>query len=111
MGSHSTTKNNSEDESSSVLSGSGKHAVSLHLASAESSQSLKTDLINEMLAKMNLLKEDVQTLQSELQDRKEENQRLSEELDSLKSQVQNEYAVFHQNLQEERYRFEVCGRR
>jgi molecular chaperone GrpE (heat shock protein) len=109
LGSHSTTKtNNSEDECSSIMSGSGKHAISAHLNSGNSSASpLKSDVFNELLAQVNVLKEDIQLLQSEMQDRKDENQRVAEEFEAFKSQVQSEYSIFHQNLQEERYRFEV----
>lgn len=90
------------------MSGSGKHVISGHLNSGNSSTSpLKADLFNELLAQVNVLKEDIQLLQSELQDRKDENQRASEEFETFKSQVQSEYSMFHQNLQEERYRFEV----
>ncbi|KAG1669721.1 Transmembrane and coiled-coil domains protein 1 [Nymphon striatum] len=45
-------------------------------------------------------------LWSEIHDRREENQRLTEELESTKVQIQHDYSLFNQALQEERYRFE-----
>lgn len=50
---------------------------------------------------------DIEPLVAELRERREECQRLSEDMESLKSHFQNECTVFHQSLQEERYRFEV----
>lgn len=45
----------------------------------------------------------------ELQNRRDEVNRLSDEIDGIKSQLQSECTVFHQSLQDERYRFEVCS--
>ncbi|CAG2107138.1 unnamed protein product [Medioppia subpectinata] len=49
---------------------------------------------------------DMEQIVIELKERREECRRMSEDVDSLKSQLQNECSVFHQSLQEERYRFE-----
>ena len=53
---------------------------------------------------------DLEPLLSELKERREETSRLQEEVDSLKSQLQSECTLFHQSLQEERFRFEVNKR-
>lgn len=45
---------------------------------------------------------------TELHERREENQRLSDDLDATKAQMQHDYALFNQALQDERYRYEVC---
>ncbi|CAG2182347.1 unnamed protein product, partial [Oppiella nova] len=49
---------------------------------------------------------DIEQIVIEMKDRREEVRRLSEEVESLKSHLQSECSVFHQSLQEERYRFE-----
>lgn len=54
---------------------------------------------------------DLEPILAELRDRREEVTRLQDEVDSLKTQLANECALFHQSLQEERYRFEVRDRR
>lgn len=43
----------------------------------------------------------------ELKERRDEATRLREEVETLKTQVQSEFGSWHQNLQEERSRFEV----
>ncbi|CAG2107139.1 unnamed protein product [Medioppia subpectinata] len=117
--SHShSTKYTSDDESSSMTSGSGHlgaHAVagtgtggsfsplrkntvlqaSTHLPPPPDTAVTPTALI------------DMEQIVIELKERREECRRMSEDVDSLKSQLQNECSVFHQSLQEERYRFEV----
>ncbi|XP_064480895.1 transmembrane and coiled-coil domains protein 2-like isoform X2 [Ornithodoros turicata] len=49
---------------------------------------------------------DLESVLIELNERKEECQRLSEEVEALKNQMQQEYTYFSHTLQEERYRYE-----
>lgn len=50
---------------------------------------------------------DLEPLLAELKERKDEASRLQEEMEAMKTQLQNECSLLHQSLQEERYRFEV----
>ncbi len=111
--SHST-KYTSDDESSSMTSGSG-HLGPNKIASigGSSSSPLRKHAIlqaihlpvTETASTPALL--DYEHIVTDLKETHEECHRLSVEVESLKNQLQNECSAFHQNLQEERYRFEV----
>ena len=113
--SHShSTKYTSDDESSSMTSGSGHLGAHLIASVGGSSSPLRKALGNTSghipapdPAVTPTAIADLEQIVIELKERREECHRLSEELEALKTQLQNECSVFHQSLQEERYRFEV----
>ena len=124
--SHShSTKYTSDDESSSITSGSGKHpggtqvaaAVNTSVGNSSSSpvkhvagnQTVPTSLAHASTSDSapNAMQIDLEPVIVELRDRREEVSRLSDEVEAVKSQLQTECTVFHQSLQDERYRFEV----
>ena len=129
MKSHShshSTKYTSDDESSSITSGSGKHpggtqaaALTTSVGNSSSSpvkhiagnQTVPTSLahasISDTHSAPNAMQIDLEPVIVELRDRREEVSRLSDEIEAVKSQLQTECTVFHQSLQDERYRFEV----
>jgi len=114
--SHShSTKYTSDDESSSMTSGSGHLGPNIITSIGGSSGSpLRKNAILQAshiaaveTAATPTAMIDIEHIVNQLKERRDECHRLSEEVDSLKNQLQNECLVFHQSLQDERYRFEV----
>lgn len=113
--SHSTkSKYTSDDESSSMTSGSGHLGARLMPSIGGSSSPRKINAIqtsSQLAAPDTAVTPtahlDFENIVIEMKERREECHRLSEEVESMKNQLQNECSVFHQSLQEERYRFEV----
>lgn len=114
--SHShSTKYTSDDESSSMTSGSGHLGPNIIASIGGSSGSpLRKSAILQAshiggteTAALPTAMIDIEHIVQQLKERREECHRLTEEVDAIKGQLQNECSVFHQSLQEERYRFEV----
>lgn len=118
--SHSTKYTSDDEESSSITSGSGKLGMGTPAGGAAASGGTSSlsparrltpatisHGINEGAISGLATVIDLEPVIAELQNRRDEVRRLSAEIESLKSQLQTDCTVFHQSLQEERYRFEV----
>ncbi|GIX94034.1 transmembrane and coiled-coil domains protein 2 [Caerostris extrusa] len=103
---HCGAKYASDDESSSFTSGSG-HQIMGSISSPRHQSGLQrsppehssTPTVTPLVA-------DLEPILQELRERREEYHHLVEEIEALKSQVQQEYTFFNQSLLEERYRYE-----
>ncbi|XP_076355997.1 transmembrane and coiled-coil domains protein 2-like isoform X2 [Tachypleus tridentatus] len=95
-----STKYASEDESSSITSGSAGQLLSSGFGTTP--QHLHSSEVP--VSPPNIF--DVEPMLQELQARREECQHLSDEIESLKVQLQQECSFFTQALLEERYRYE-----
>ncbi|RWS02841.1 Transmembrane and coiled-coil domains protein 2-like protein [Dinothrombium tinctorium] len=112
--SHST-KCTSDEESSSITSGSGHIGDAQKIGASVGSSASPAKQHFRFYGSHLLVGDpgsssagiiDVEPLLAELRDRKDDCQRLTEEVEAFKTQFQAECALFHQNLQDERYRFE-----
>ncbi|XP_054156452.1 transmembrane and coiled-coil domains protein 2-like isoform X2 [Oppia nitens] len=126
--SHSTKYTTDDDDSSSITSGSGRVGQQIIAAAAASLDSSSSPLrkntvlhstgahqsshipvvtaSSERTAVTPTSMADFEQIVIELKERREQCRCLAEEVESMKSQLQNECSAFHQSLQEERYRFE-----
>nr|XP_015918446.1 transmembrane and coiled-coil domains protein 2 [Parasteatoda tepidariorum]XP_042908345.1 transmembrane and coiled-coil domains protein 2 [Parasteatoda tepidariorum] len=104
---HCSIKYGSDDESSSFTSGSG-HLAGAGVVPSPRHQPLlqRSPPEHSSTPTVTPLVSDLEPILQELRERREEYQRLVEEIEALKSQVQQEYSFFNQSLLEERYRFE-----
>ncbi|XP_076332992.1 transmembrane and coiled-coil domains protein 2-like [Tachypleus tridentatus] len=91
----SSTKYTSEDDSSSITSGSAGQLFGITPQRLASEVTFSPGKITE-----------IESVLQVLQDRHEECQHLGYEVETLKVQIQQEYSFFNQALLEERYRYE-----
>ncbi|XP_035233230.1 transmembrane and coiled-coil domains protein 2-like [Stegodyphus dumicola] len=97
----------SDDESSSLTSGSGGHLIAGSISSPRHQPLLQrsppehssTPTVTPLVA-------DLEPILQELRERREEYHHLVDEVEALKTQVQQEYTYFNQALHDERYRYE-----
>ncbi|XP_054720322.1 transmembrane and coiled-coil domains protein 2-like [Uloborus diversus] len=102
---HCGAKYPSDDESSSLTSGSGNMATA-NLASPRRQLLHRSPPEHSSTPTVTPLVADFEPILQELRERREEYHHLVEEVDALKAQVQQEYTFFNQSLLEERYRYE-----
>ncbi|XP_054707553.1 transmembrane and coiled-coil domains protein 2-like [Uloborus diversus] len=109
----STHRYTSDEENSSNTSESGRNAAEAHAHAPTASphhhpalHSLPSGTESVVVHTLNPASLDLEPILHELRSQRDEYQHLVEEIESVKSQIQQESTYFSQALQEERYRYE-----
>ncbi|XP_067121226.1 transmembrane and coiled-coil domains protein 2 isoform X2 [Centruroides vittatus] len=106
----SGTKYTSDDDSSSITSGSGPVAAAGNFISPQHQpsalQAIATGPESSITPTAVPVVVDVEPILQELREQREESHRLREDIESLKNHLQQQGSCFNQALQEERYRYE-----
>ncbi|XP_067121224.1 transmembrane and coiled-coil domains protein 2 isoform X1 [Centruroides vittatus] len=105
-----STKYTSDDDSSSITSGSGPVAAAGNFISPQHQpsalQAIATGPESSITPTAVPVVVDVEPILQELREQREESHRLREDIESLKNHLQQQGSCFNQALQEERYRYE-----